>query len=828
MSKAVVFNINDETSKEEIKQQLNGHGDNGVYFVYDGEKKLHELIAWYNLNLLNLRICKEKSFPYSVSIGSKSKDIKTLSELIKNIEPEDDEVVLDTDDKKEIADLTQQLIYLGLRLNIFLKNEKQNRIRYDKLSEISDTLYDRTKELQAHLKSINLVEQDLKDFVAQLSGGMEKIGIALEDMKRRELILSVMGTKKCGKSMVINSFLGEEYAPTSLELPTPNTIVYQRTEDNKIKLEYEGKIEEFDNSSKINERLTDLFTKANQAESAADKALSDMTIHYSQQSLIDTHLKIADTPGPNLAGANHNKIANEWIEKSDVILYVIDYEKHATNDEISFLEQIKKQFEELDKFYSLIILINKIDKVFETKEDKSLTRITSFIREKIELLGFKNFIAIPTVAKAYFYSDIVKSEVPEPTHEAFKASRKNAQGDSNKREMIRFIDTLIEDLADNDIDRTYDAIVRFSNFDFVKNYSFYIAKGKALDELMQSSIVKIENEMRSIANNYASIDLIKNMGNEKQKIQKIIEELNTGINKMLDAFEMEPIFDEIENKIVRNYSVDITLNTAVKDFLSEVKKKLDDISNSKDKLEQIKKYVDEEIKLEFQRYYDKAFKTAGLEYIGNNIKQFLHESIMDALKTNEKKINEIRKDINQLIKDANIELRKTYSDFLKFETTDIEFAFAKNESIAIDASILYDLKTYTPRLNIKEDKWYKKIMKYFSGRSAFSLENKNEIISEMRDSIEPIIKAATKQMNGDIKNKVKDRLNEIKKETQKQFNEYADNLSPVKHAISDLNKDLSLIEAKMKIVSEFIEQEAYKDIKEKFDTIKKADSGDTL
>ncbi|MEY4504106.1 MAG: hypothetical protein RL154_399, partial [Pseudomonadota bacterium] len=571
-----VIEITDSTLKEDIITDFNGN-DGNVYFIYNGNEKLHDYISDLDLSdriNLRLNICSEKLFNYNVSIGTQI--VRSLSGIIENIESENDEVILDTDQKDEIAHLTQQLIYLGLRLNLYLKDEKKNRDRYTKLSKISDTLYHKTEELQSYLSS-GSIDKDQKDFVEQLSSSMSKIGKALQDIQKRELILSVMGTKKCGKSIVINSFLGEEYAPTSLELPTPNTIVYQKSEDNNIWLDFEGQKSKFDNASEINEHLHRLFSDANKAESASAKTLQDMTIYYdaSNTSLANMHLKIADTPGPNLAGAGHSDVAMKWIEASDVILYVIDYGNHVTKDEISFLEQIKTQFEKLDKFYSLVILINKTDKVFETIENKSLVRVASFIRDKIVQLGFKSSIVIPTTAKAYFYSDIAKEYVPVPTYEALKQAKKDAGDDRNKIEIIGFISNIIENLEDNDIDRSYESIIRFSNFDFVKNYSFYISTGKALDEVIQSAMARIESEMNVISNNHASIDLLQNMGDKKDKIKKIIEELNDKIKNLIAVLKIDNILNDLPDETAREYDMHRKLKDIAKDFLGVASKIID-------------------------------------------------------------------------------------------------------------------------------------------------------------------------------------------------------------------------------------------------------------
>ena len=44
-----------------------------------------------------------------------------------------------------------------------------------------------------------------------------------------ELKFAVAASKKAGKSVIVNCFLGEEIAPTSTELATPNNCFYKKS-----------------------------------------------------------------------------------------------------------------------------------------------------------------------------------------------------------------------------------------------------------------------------------------------------------------------------------------------------------------------------------------------------------------------------------------------------------------------------------------------------------------------------------------------------------------------------------------------------------------------
>lgn len=792
-----VYKISDETTKEEIEGQFNGYTGN-IYFIYEGKKKLHTFIEDIDLDdtiNLRLKIACEKSFNYSVNIDEKTVD--SLSELLENIDDECKDVILDTEDKNEIAELTQQLVYLGLRLNLYLKDEKINRDRYEKLNSASDELFDKTNELRTHLKTNNVVEQDLKDFIGRLDASMDKIGQALQNSQKRELTLSVMGTKKCGKSMVINSFLGVEYAPTSLELPTPNTVLYQQSEDNKIYLECadkKGYKEHYESAEKINEHLDKLFQQANNAEDAAGKALPDMTIHYdaSQTKLANMRLKIADTPGPNLAGANHSQIAEKWIELSDVILYVIDYEKHATKDEIEFLEKVKNEFEKRDKFYSLIILINKTDKVFETKENKSLVRVASLIKEKISNLGFKNSIVIPTTSKAYFYSNVVKHDIPSLSREALEKAEKDFIRDRNKTEIIDFISSITRRLKKYDTESNHDEIARFSNFDFVKNYSFYIAKGKALDELIQNSMHTIESEMNAIVNDYASTDLIKNMGDQKEEIKKIIEDLDNSISEIINALNIENIFDGVTEKILEQYALKDRLHNIINDFIVDAENLLDTLGESE--LKNMYEHGSQKLEKKLHEKLDINLAKLGLQYIEDLLPSTLYSLISSAAENKAKNIREKQTTINEHIIDANNKLKKAYAGFTAFETMHIDFSFAKDDAIKLSSNKL-DIPFVLPNIDIEKEGAWTRFLNYFTNGSDYKLKNKEQFIENLRKSFEPALENKLSKISEDIECNINPRLEKAKATIKSQFKEYSKNLSPVTNALHDMSKDVGLLEA---------------------------------
>ena len=70
--------------------------------------------------------------------------------------------------------------------------------------------------------------------------------------------IGIFGTKKAGKSSMIDALLENEYAPISSSLPTPNRVVYSPTKFyNKLSLKYEGRIKNFYRIEQLQNYLTE-------------------------------------------------------------------------------------------------------------------------------------------------------------------------------------------------------------------------------------------------------------------------------------------------------------------------------------------------------------------------------------------------------------------------------------------------------------------------------------------------------------------------------------------------------------------------------------------
>jgi small GTP-binding protein len=83
-------------------------------------------------------------------------------------------------------------------------------------------------------------------------------------------------------------------------------------------------------------------------------------------------INIVDTPGTNAIIQEHQAITEEFVPRSDLVLFITSADRPFTESERSFLSQIKAWGKKV------VIVINKID-IFETVEEQ--TQVVNFVRE---------------------------------------------------------------------------------------------------------------------------------------------------------------------------------------------------------------------------------------------------------------------------------------------------------------------------------------------------------------------------------------------------------------------------------------------------------------
>jgi len=104
-----------------------------------------------------------------------------------------------------------------------------------------------------------------------------------------------------------------------------------------------------------------------------------LELHYPAEFLQE--ISIVDTPGVNAVLREHERLTEDFIPRSDLILFATSVDRPFTESERAFLERIRRWGKKV------VIVLNKID-ILQTPQ--ALTEVTNFIRENCKnLLGFQ-------------------------------------------------------------------------------------------------------------------------------------------------------------------------------------------------------------------------------------------------------------------------------------------------------------------------------------------------------------------------------------------------------------------------------------------------------
>lgn len=295
-----------------------------------------------------IRVAKDLSFGCSAFLKDKSTGNVLLRperfmELVRFLDEDklaQYRFVLDTDDKELLSEIIQQLLYLDIDIEVMLLNEEAAIRRMDLFLENFDQLQSFIEEARSSIYHAH-VDDSMKEHKNTILRTISDIGETIREMQVKDLKVAVMAMKKSGKSVVVNCLLGDDYTPTSIELPTFTTCIYKKSDNGKISLFYKNITTSFDNPASLRQYVLREFKNIHTGNER-DNSDDAMNIRYRPRQNGTFPYTIIDTPGPDLAGSHHREIAYKWIQEADVILFIIDYSKYLTTSEGRVPQRYKK------------------------------------------------------------------------------------------------------------------------------------------------------------------------------------------------------------------------------------------------------------------------------------------------------------------------------------------------------------------------------------------------------------------------------------------------------------------------------------------------------
>lgn len=678
------------------------HNPNKIFLLStDGNLRLHQVIDNLNEVITKKSLLTKTRIAYNLKFDLKTVlktgdnfsndgvEVKTLADLLEYLDFDenlsirradyhvliDDEGVDKTADNTDLASqavakLFQQTIFLNINLDIQKKSELKMAIMKDRFRKnytaLCTELARQHDFLSAAISHGNLNESG-KNRVTEMLDAVKKTLDELAKARKRPIRIAAMGTKKAGKSVVINSLLRRDYAPTSSELPTPNTIKYIPSDPNStLTLDYAGKKYSFAKGEDLNKFIDGEFQRArNQGGKGA--ALPNMTIYYPCDEL--NGYEVWDTPGPNFAGAGdeHRKNAEECIHEVDVCIFVMNYSSHLTDDEVEFLEQIREFFQKEGKFYSLFITVNRIDERYAAEVQKSVPRVLDYISGRLEQLNYKNIVVFGTSALQSFYLDKILSlsggkDISQDTLRDLE--EKYLDEDEKIITQIDFIGGAIEKLRRFHGIKNAGAteLEAYSGMPQLRHYVKYVGESKADSEIVNKVVNSCEGQF-GIIKSLLSIVEYQTLSDEAKKYLRAVTVRIDEVHNMARDFKSR-IGDVISAGALRAAQKDAekqtgyVKNTAIKEFKENV-----DLAVSRMTVTEqiIRDLADNSSNADFMNDLSVEVKNA-FENIKKestrNMEQFVKVTAYERKTQLETALNSATQEITEKVSDINKTLRK--------------------------------------------------------------------------------------------------------------------------------------------------------------------------
>ncbi|XP_021653149.2 probable transmembrane GTPase FZO-like, chloroplastic isoform X2 [Hevea brasiliensis] len=221
-------------------------------------------------------------------------------------------------------------------------------------------LEDREKQLIETERSILF---ECINVIHKAAPQMKEVSLLIDAVSQLDepFLLAIVGEFNSGKSTVINALLGERYLKEGV-VPTTNEITFLR------------------------------YSKYNSEEPQRCERHPDGQYICFLPAPILKEMNIVDTPGTNVILQRQQRLTEEFVPRSDLLLFVISADRPLTESEVDFLrytQQWKKK---------VVFVLNKSDLYQNTSE---LEEAISFIKENTRnLLSTENVILYPVSARS--------------------------------------------------------------------------------------------------------------------------------------------------------------------------------------------------------------------------------------------------------------------------------------------------------------------------------------------------------------------------------------------------------------------------------------------
>ena len=365
------------------------------------------------------------------------------------------------------------------------------------------------------LKEERQVLNELRITLVQFEANPEHQKTLVDSIQQLDelFLLVVVGEFNAGKSAIINALLGQKLLKEGV---TPTT-----TQINLLRFGEEQ------------ERIT--INEHQQVVTLPADFLAEISI--------------VDTPGTNAIIRAHETITEQFMPRSDLVLFITSVDRPFTESERAFMEKIR------DWGKKVVIVINKIDIL---QEDEELTQVETFVQENARaLLG------------------ITPEIFPVSARMALQAK----QGASNLWDSSRFED--LEEYIHNTLDEKHRIRLKLSNPMGVGLHlsMHYLDIVNSRLELLQDDLSML-NDVDSQLGIYRD-DMYRDFNYRMSDIENVLYEMEQrGQNYFDEIFRLGRIFDLMNKDRIRKDFEEEVVKDAPKQIESKVSELIDWLVNS--------------------------------------------------------------------------------------------------------------------------------------------------------------------------------------------------------------------------------------------------------
>ncbi len=532
--------------------------------------------------------------------------------------------------------------------------------------------------------SFNLIEQKIKE--------------NSEKLKNEQIVVSVIGQFKRGKSSVINALLSDEILPVSVLPLTAIPVFIYYSQEIELQIKTKENVFSLKNIDDIKKGLINFATEKENPENK--KGVLEIKLSYPSD-ILKNNIIIVDTPGIGSVYAHNTKTAEDVMPKSDIGIFIVSPDPPFTEVEMNYFKMV------LPKIKTVFFVINKsdivsdsdikevkdfylkiLDKIFDNEITKNIFTVSSRTKKGIDELK-KAIMSYIDVKKTDILIDVSANRIKDIINMA-------------KNEISLILNSLkmpLKKFEDN-IKLFNECISKIDEKADMITGNILIRRNK-IEEHLKDLLSNLENEIyeefaapflnsaKSGSIDEKELEKVINRISERfeirqKEIEKVIEERVLGVlYELKDDFE-KPL-KELKQKIIEFFNVDIEIPQEATEF-KFIKKPYFVDKNFSFSYKLIKDNLFFRIMPEFFRkkkfnsYLKKDFDDIIMKNI-DNIKWEFIQCIQDTFIKYEGYYFEKNNIIKDSILDSLEKVKNAISDFKQSKEDKIQFLSAIHDNI---------------------------------------------------------------------------------------------------------------------------------------------------